>query len=161
MKTNFTKSIFLFFSIFFFLIGNAQQSVNVGGANGTGSGGSMSYSIGQTDYVNATGTGGSLNEGAQQPFEIMVLGNDEHSNIMLQTVLYPNPTAANVNLSIVDYSLENLEFQLFDIAGKIISKQKITEQETTIPMENLSSGTYFVTVFEQNKLLKTFKVIKR
>jgi hypothetical protein len=161
MKTKFTKSIFLLFSIFFFLSGNAQQSVNVGGANGTGSGGSMSYSIGQTDYVNATGTGGSLNEGAQQPFEIMVLGNDEHSNIMLQSMLYPNPTTANVNLSIADYSLENLEFQLFDIAGKIISKQKITEQETTIPMENLSSGTYFVTVFEQNKLLKTFKVIKR
>jgi hypothetical protein len=91
----------------------------------------------------------------------MVLGNDEHSNIMLQSMLYPNPTTANVNLSIADYSLENLEFQLFDIAGKIISKQKITEQETTIPMENLSSGTYFVTVFEQNKLLKTFKVIKR
>ncbi len=60
-----------FFSVLVFLNGIeacfAQQSVNTSGANGSGSGGSVSLSIGQVVYNFTTGTTGQVNQGVQQP----------------------------------------------------------------------------------------------
>ncbi|WP_298121090.1 T9SS type A sorting domain-containing protein [Flavobacterium sp.] len=138
----------------------AQQSVNSSGGNGSGIGGSFSYTVGQIDYVAATGTNGSLSQGVQQPFEIFTLGNNDYPTIQLQAIVYPNPTTENVNLSISNHSLENLEYDLYDVTGKLISHQKITANETQISIENLSVGNYFIAVNENNKKLKTFKIIK-
>jgi Secretion system C-terminal sorting domain len=139
----------------------AQQSINSSGGNGTGTGGSFSYTVGQIDYVAATGTNGFISQGVQQPFEFFTLGNNDYPTILLQSVVYPNPTTENINLTISSYSLENLEFELYDISGKTILNQKITTNETKISMGNLSSGNYFIVVNENNKKLKTFKIIKK
>lgn len=139
----------------------AQQSINSSGGKGTGTGGSFSYTVGQIDYVTATGTNGSISQGVQQPFEFFTLGNNDYPNMLLQSVVYLNPTTENINLTVSSYSLENLEFELYDISGKIILNQKITTNETEISMENLSSGNYFIVVNENNKKLKTFKIIKK
>ena len=138
----------------------AQQSINSSGGNGSGTGGSFSYTVGQIDYVAATGTNGSISQGVQQPYEFFTLGTNDYPTILLQAVAYPNPTTENVNLVVSNYSLENLEFELYDISGKIILNQKITTSETLISMGNLSTGNYFIAVNENNKKLKTFKIIK-
>jgi hypothetical protein len=139
----------------------AQQSVNSSGGNGTGTGGNFSFSVGQIDYVSATGSNGSMSQGVQQPFEIFTLGNNEYTTIQLQAVVFPNPTTENVNLSITNLEIENLEYDLYDVTGKMISHQKITTNETLISMENLSAGNYFIAVNENNKSLKIFKIIKK
>jgi hypothetical protein len=138
----------------------AQQSINSLGGTGTGIGGSFSYTIGQIDYVTVTGTNGSLSQGVQQPFEFYTLGNNDYPSILLQALAYPNPTTENINLTISNYSLENLEFELYDVFGKTILHQKITTGETSISMKNFSTGSYFIAVNENNKKLKTFKIIK-
>jgi hypothetical protein len=138
----------------------AQQSINSSGGNGSGTGGSFSYTVGQIDYVAATGTNGSISQGVQQPFEFFTLGTNDYPAILLQAVAYPNPTTENVNLVVSNYSLENLEFELYDVSGKIILNQKITTSETLISMKNFSTGSYFIAVNENNKKLKTFKIIK-
>ena len=51
----------------------AQESVNATGGNALGSGGSVSYSVGQLTYQTHVGTNGSVAEGVQQPFEISVV----------------------------------------------------------------------------------------
>lgn len=138
----------------------AQQSINSSGGNGSGTGGSFSYTVGQIDYVAATGTNGSISHGVQQPFEFFTLGTNDYPTILLQAVVYPNPTTENVSLVVSNYSLENLKFELYDISGKIILNQKITTSEILISMGNLSTGSYFIAVNENNKKLKTFKIIK-
>ena len=150
--------LFLLFNISYL---SAQQSINSSGGNGSGTGGSFSYTVGQIDYVAATGTNGSISQGVQQPYEFFTLGTNDYPTILLQAVVYPNPTTENVNLVVSNYSLENLEFELYDITGKTILLQKITTAETSISMENLSTGNYFVVVNENNKKLKTFKIIKK
>jgi len=161
MKTKCTQNIFLLISFLYFLTGNAQQSVNASGGNGTGSGGSISYSVGQIDYVSITSASGSANQGVQQPFEIVVLGTNAFANINLEMKAYPNPTTANLNLKISNYTTENLYYQVYDISGQIINQQKITSEETTISMDNLSAGNYIVQVSNNEKMLKTFKIIKK
>ena len=138
----------------------AQQSINSSGGNGSGTGGSFSYTVGQIDYVAATGTNGSISQGVQQPYEFFTLGTNDYPTILLQAVVYPNPTTENVNLVVSNYSWENVKFELYDISGKIFVNQKITTSETLISMGNLSTGNYFIAVNENNKKLKTFKIIK-
>lgn len=138
----------------------AQQALVCTGGNATGIGGTSSYSVGQVAYANATGTNGSVNQGVQQPFEIFTLGNDDFPEITLQMTVYPNPTTSLVNLKIENHSTDNLQYQLFDLNGRQIQSQKIQQSETPIQLENLAAAIYLLNVFEENKLLKTFKIIK-
>jgi Secretion system C-terminal sorting domain len=160
-QTNILRTIFFLFSIFFSLFSTSAQQANVAsGGNTTGTGGSLSYSIGQVAYTNQVGTNGSVNQGVQQPFEIFTLGNDDFPEITLLMTVYPNPTTSFINLNIQNYSTENMYYQLFDITGKQIQSQKITTTETQIQMENVASAVYLLNVIEENRLLKTFKIIK-
>lgn len=157
-----SKLNLLLFLLFSFLIPNmhSQNTVVVAGGDAIGTVGKVSYSVGQIAYTYASGTNGSVNQGVQQPFEISTLGNDNFSNITLEMSVFPNPTTNNVTLKISDLSTENLSYQLSDVAGKQISNQKITDPEIQVNMENLTSAIYFLSVSNQNKTIKTFKVIK-
>ena len=141
----------------------AQQANLVSGGNATGSGGSISYSIGQIDYITTTGTTGSVSQGLQQPFEISTLSGQEFTQINLQMIVYPNPAVSIVNLKIdasETFNIESMSYQLFDISGKEIFNQKITDSETQISLENLSSAIYFLKVSESDKTIKSFRIIK-
>jgi len=144
----------------------AQESVNATGGNASGNGGSASYSVGQVVYTTNLGTNGSVAQGVQQPFEISVVtGIEEAKEISLTVTAYPNPTTDYLTLRINDnvqtnHDLSQLSFQLYDMNGKLLQNEKITENETSIAMNCLVPATYFVKVIQGNKELKTFKIIK-
>ena len=139
----------------------AQESINATGGNASGSGGSVSYSVGQIVYTTSTGTNGSVANGVQQPFEISVVtGLEEATGIMLSLTAYPNPTTEYLTLSIDDFEISNLSYQLYDMNGKLLQNAKITGNQTSIVMSNLIPATYFVKVIQKNKELKTFKIVK-
>lgn len=152
----------LFFLLFLFGVTQiqAQQAILASGGNAIGSGGTVTNSIGQIEYITATGTGGTATQGVQQPFEIVTLSGQEFTQISLQMVVYPNPTSSFVNLKIGKYTSEKLTYELFDLNGRQIYGQKISNPETKIEMENLASAIYFLKVSDENKPLKTFKIIK-
>jgi hypothetical protein len=140
---------------------SAQESLNVAGGDASGSGGSVSYSIGQVAYQTHTGTSGSVAEGLQQPFEISVVtAIEEAQGINLTVTAYPNPTTHYLILSIDEFELSNISYQLYDMNGKLLQSEKITDNRTSIFMSNLVPATYFVKVILGNKEIKTFKIIK-
>lgn len=149
---------------FFLLFGchylMAQQSVNSLGGNATGSNGCFSYSVGQINYVFSNGSNGIVTQGVQQAFEIFTLGTDDYPTIILQAIVYPNPTTNKLTLKIDNYTTENLSIQLYDVLGKVILQQKITQKETPITMEKLQAANYFLNVSDNSKSIKTFKIIK-
>ncbi len=138
----------------------AQDSVNATGGNASGSGGSASYSVGQLVYNTYTGTNGSVLQGAQQPYEISVVTGLEEA-IGINLTAYPNPVTDQLILSVDNFELSKLYFQLFDMRGQLLQKEKITANQTTIAMSNLGQATYFVKVIQGNKEVKTFKIIKK
>ena len=142
----------------------AQESINATGGNASGSGGSVSYSVGQIVYTTNIGTNGSVANGVQQPFEISVVtGLEEAKDIMLSLTAYPNPTTDYLTLSIdasTPLSIQSMSYQLNDMQGKLIQNEKITGKQTSIIMSNLIPATYFVKVIQKNKELKTFKIVK-
>ena len=78
-------------------------------------------------------------------------------------MVYPNPTTSYVNLKIdasEEFNMESMSYQLFDISGREISNKKIIASETQISLENLSSAIYFLKVSSNDKIVKTFRIIK-
>ena len=154
------KKILVLFILCFLPKIMAQQATVTSGGNATGSGGNISYSIGQVTYKTQTGTTGIITQGVQQPFEIMTLSGEEFTSIVLEAVVYPNPTTSTVNLIVKNYALENLNYQLFDINGRIIEEKKVLNQETTINLEGYANAIYILKLNDNKKEVKTFKIIK-
>ena len=139
----------------------AQESVNATGGDASGSGGSVSYSVGQVVYTTNTGTNGSVTQGVQQPYEISVVtAIEEAKGINLTVTAYPNPATDYLTLRIDEFEISNLSFQLYDMNGKLLQSEKITGNQTSIVMSNLVPANYFVKVIQANKEVKTFKIIK-
>ena len=139
----------------------AQEAVSTSGGDATGTGGSVSYSVGQIVYTTNTGTTGSVAQGVQQPYEISVVNSiEEAKNITLSCSAYPNPTTDFVKLNVENYKLENLSYQVYDINGKLLENKKIEGNETKIVMSNLVQATYFIKVIQSDKEIKIFKIIK-
>jgi hypothetical protein len=139
---------------------HAQEASVTAGNEATGLGGSASYSIGQVVYTTNTGTTGAMAQGVQQPYEISTLGTNAFPEISLKCSAYPNPTSDILTIAIENHELTHFSYQLIDVTGKIIQTNKITQDQTIIDMRNSIAATYFIAISENNKVLKTFKIIK-
>jgi len=145
-----------------FTAANAQTTLHsvVGSSGGdlTGSGGSASYTIGQTVYT-TVGTNETAAQGIQQAVEVNVNGVDEFKDITLISV-YPNPTDAYLNLTIENQVIESLYFMLSDITGRQVLNQSISQSNTLIDLKTLQAGNYLLTVYNEKQTLKSFSIIK-
>jgi hypothetical protein len=140
----------------------AQESINTTGGDASGSGGSVSYSVGQVAYQTYTGTNGSVAQGVQQPYEFSVLtAIEEAKGINLSVSAYPNPASDFLVLEIKDIELSDLSYRLYNTKGNYIQNEKITGSLTNIDMSNLMPAIYFVKVIQNKKDIKTFKIIKK
>jgi len=139
----------------------AQSDIVASGADGTGSGGSISFSVGQVAYTTNTGSGISEAQGVQQPFEITVITSIENDEkVALEISTYPNPTTDNLTLKVETEEVGNLNYQLFDLSGKLLESKKITNHQTTISMNGLAASTYLLNVISNGENIKTFNIIK-
>jgi hypothetical protein len=140
---------------------HAQGGPVVSGGNATGAGGTVSYSIGQVDYISVTGSNGNINQGLQQPFEFFTMGIEEDKDIQLEFSVYPNPTNSYILLKTDKEDLSGLYYQLFDMNGKQLSNRNISSPVTQIELEQYATGSYLLKVGNANQSLKTFKIIKK
>jgi len=140
---------------------HAQQAIPASGGNAAGSGGSVSYSVGQVVYTSNTGTGGSSNQGVQIPFEISVVtGLEITPNISLTYLVYPNPATDYLTLKMEGEAEVNYMAYLLDINGKLLMTKNIEINETIISMKDLAPAIYFLKILDKTKEIKTFKIIK-
>lgn len=138
----------------------AQDAIPTSGGNASGSGGTVSYTVGQVVYTTNTGSNGSVSQGVQQPYEISVVSGIGVNTINLSCTAYPNPTTDKLTLSVENIEKLNLSYQLLDINGKILESNKVEGSETCISMGNLTPSIYFLKVSDGIKEVKTFKIIK-
>jgi hypothetical protein len=139
----------------------AQQNILTSGTDAANANGSISYSIGQIDYIQASNPATFINQGLQQPLEIVTLSGIEITDIQISVQVYPNPSINNLIISIQNYNYENLTFILYDIRGREIIKDKIANSETIVNMQLYASATYILKLIENDKEIKTFKILKK
>jgi len=137
----------------------AQADITVSGANGTGSGGKVSYSVGQVAYQQYAGSTGSMSEGVQQTYEVVELGLENNPTIFDCSV-YPNPTFSGVRFIVQDSSYPEIYADLLDVTGKTVQAYPVLYEQQDIQMEDLPAGTYILRLYSAKKPVKSFKIIK-
>ena len=73
--------------------------------------------------------------------------------------VFPNPSSDIFNVSLSkELKMIKPNFKIVDIEGNEISVGEINNHKTTIETQALSSGLYFLQIFDGNSLLKTSKI---
>ena len=153
-----------FVGVFFFTQQlQAQPATLSSGGNGTGTGGSFAYSIGQTVYTAQSNSSTSLSKGVQQGFELfLITGLEDEDRFGLAATVFPNPTSNYLSVEIKNYSPDTaMEIFLFDAKGQQVHRQQVVDVQTQLQMEHLSSALYVLKLIQGNKLVKVVKVIKK
>jgi hypothetical protein len=144
----------------------AQNAIPAGGADGSGSGGSVSFTVGQLVCSSVAESGTSVSQGVQQPFEIsFAIGVEPLKGISLQCSAFPNPAIDFLILKVENQYPEKLSYKLYDSNGKILEYKRLASSETTINMGQLKPATYFLKVFQTHNSespndVAEFKIIK-
>lgn len=154
------KQQLLCIGLFSTLVGFSQQNTVASGGEASGSGGTVSYTIGQIDYEVLSGSSGTMTQGVQQPFELFSVGLTE-LDYSISASLFPNPAVSSVILSVDGWdTYANAVYQLTDENGKIIRSGAVKEQETAINVQDLAVACYYLNVVVSDKLVKSFKLVK-
>ena len=162
MKQTVKKLITVISLIFGLYSLQAQEAILATGGEASG-GGSASYTLGQVVYTMQTGTNGnSVAQGVQQPYEISVVsGIKETEGINLEYSVYPNPTTNYLILEIEDDVQTQYIASLYDVNGKLLKSKNITADKTKITTNDLAPATYFLKITDNEKIIKSFKIIKK
>jgi hypothetical protein len=136
----------------------AQNNTVVSGGIGTSTDGSVSYSIGQVHYIHPGGSSGNITEGLQQPIEILA-SDIKEVPVTFSATLFPNPAGDIIFLQVESSRIRDLKYQLFDLQGKLIAEDVLTDNQTIISVKELTPMTYILKLSNQTES-KSFKLIK-
>lgn len=140
----------------------AQEAILPAGGDGSGSGGSVAYSVGQILYTSSGGVSDELIHGVQQPYEIsIIIGLEKYKDMGLTLSTYPNPVTDLLILKVESVIWKDLNFQMYNSEGKILFSDNLLNTETNIDMSALAPGLYLLRVCMEKDPVKTFKIIKK
>ena len=139
-----------------------QNSVHSSWGEGVGSGGNVTFSIGQLfiKNVNIPETGKIL-EGVQHPLEILNSNLNEGLDYVDEIILYPNPSSGEINLLISEFIPSLFQYEIFNSLGQSVIKDVIYESHSKINLQYLATGSYRLEIKKQIDVIKVFQVIKR
>ena len=91
--------------------------------------------------------------------------NEDSNSLMNSTVnfnIYPNPSENNdISLEVFNFQKEkNYDISITNLEGKLLKKIKLTESKLILSRHTFSSnGIYLITLYENNKMIKSEKLI--
>ena len=160
------KQLFLLTALFMgiTMLGTAQSAIVPVGGDAQSSAGSVSYTVGQIAVQTVANSNGIyVAEGVQQPYEIQAVGVDNYPQIVLDAVVYPNPTENIAQLKLNGFELpaEGLRATIFDGNGKMLQSFSVTDDLTSFQIGQYATGTYYLEVKDGKRVLKTFKIVRK
>ena len=75
-----------------------------------------------------------------------------------EAIIFPNPTLEVLNIRASAF--ENVIYTLYDAQGKLVMQDILSAEQTLIPVSQLATGSYSITLNNPTQNLKTFKLIK-
>ena len=156
------KAMLIILGIFFAEIAIGQtldtKLISSSGDSFNNSSYQLDWSIGECVTTTFTSSDFIITQGFHQnSYQVMSV---EDLRVDIEIKVYPNPTANFVNLKIENSKIENMQYILTSVYGKILQTRKITKDQEQVDFSNFTMGTYFISILENNQLIKTFKIIK-
>jgi len=143
---------------------NIMETINASGTDATGSSGTVTYSIGQLFYTYIGLSVYNVAQGVQHGESSVFLSTAENTvESKMEMLIFPNPTTDFVTLHMEALEYENgpQSYQLYDLQGRLLLQNTIKKTETQINLNNLNASVYILRVYANNKVLKTFKILKK
>jgi hypothetical protein len=119
----------------------------------------LDWSIGELATETYTGSQNTLTQGFHQGTYI-VTSIDENPLLEFTITAFPNPTSDFISLKVESSKVESLQYTITDLSGRVLQTNKLLENNQQISFLNYAVGTYFITVQQNSKLVKSFKIIK-
>lgn len=136
----------------------AQEVISTQGDSYSNANNTLDFTIGEPVIGTVTDGTNDLTQGFHQT--VLVITNVEDLDAKFLVNIFPNPTSEAVNLTVEEYG--GVTFQLFDVAGKLLTQASLTGKNTTVKVGDYPKGTYLLTLTqEENKKVKVYKIIKK
>jgi len=151
------KTAFLLFSLFATISVSAQEVVATQGDSYSNASGNIDFTIGEVIINTGTYGNNDLTQGFHQT-NWNFLGVEDFVP-SYEATIFPNPTSEVLNIRISTF--ENVTYTLYDAQGKLVMQDKLSAEQTAIPVSQLAAGSYSLTLNNRTQNLKTFKLIKQ
>ena len=138
----------------------SKQVIGPGGGTDDNGTNKLSYTTGEVIVGAMTSEDGSiqLGNGYYPSLDLEAL-SVENPSLHLNLKVFPNPVTET--LFITHPTEQFFEVQITDISGKLLL-QTAHQKQQPLSVQNLTSGTYFVTVTtKDSKQTNTYKIIKK
>jgi hypothetical protein len=89
----------------------------------------------------------------------IILHKSDNAPALHNAAVFPNPGNDYFELQ-AGPQIFGATFELFDLNGRLVKKETITSQNTTVSTTNLASGTYVWRIIYKNKEVETGKWVK-
>ena len=157
------RRLFLTVGLGFALLGaNAQTAspelVSSSGDSFNNTSYQLDWSIGEC--ITQTQSAGDyvITQGFHQNSYVITSVEDLRADINMS--VYPNPTSDFISLKVESSKVEDLQYTITDFSGKVLQTENFAGDIEQINFTNYAVGTYFISVTENNQLIKSFKIIK-
>lgn len=145
------------------IVNDTMETLVTSGEDSIGASGSVTYSIGQVFYTDMTESFYKVSQGIQQG-ELNNTLTTEDNTIEPKTeiLIFPNPTIDYVTINITGYQSQNMQYfyRLYDLQGRLLKQDTANQNETQINVNDLHAAIYLLQLYSDNKILKTFKIVK-
>lgn len=152
-----TNYFFLCIYLFLPCLMNAQSATVSSGGEGSGLGGSVSFSIGQLVVESTVDSEGSLSPGVQHAVESMSIFVNENV-LSNKLTVYPNPTAERIQCSFAQVFIG--EVCVFDHLGQRVFTQALNGKEMSIDVSKWSTGAYLIHFLIDNRSAAIHRIVK-
>ena len=130
-----------------------------GNFSSNSAGTTLSSTAGEVITTTATSATAILTQGFQQPVIITSLQSTKTTDNK-EIKVYPNPSSHQITIE--KKGTETVYVELIDLLGQIISVHQLSQKSSSINLEKLASGTYFLKIMDKDKeqTVQTFKIQK-
>ena len=119
-----------------------------------------SLCISRNSIYGITEGGGLDYDGVIFKYENLITGIPQIANLDTQISVFPNPSTGKITIDLNGTSdLQNTFVSIYDIQGKIIFQQPLTQDKSEINMNQFSTGIYVVKIFDDNTAFSVRKIV--
>jgi len=88
-----------------------------------------------------------------------VTNTTQVENDLIEVECFPNPASKQVQIKVGDNDFTDLTLSIYSLDGKELLQNKLTDVTTTVDIQRLNAGQYFVVIKSDDKTLHSDKLV--